>query len=236
MRAFVLLCLLPLSASATEYSFSGYARHPDTGALLYIETHQVRGGGTPGETRQVSYRRDENSPPFALKSLRYGAERERPEFEFSDQRSGFAESVRRDARGFRVTSRAGAKGRLRSAALDETDVAVIDAGFDEFVRNRWDALQAGESIDARFLVPSRLDAVEFRLRRTGAASIDGEPVTVIRLSLASPLGWFLPDIEVSYRDRDRRLMRYRGLTNIRDARGGLLAAQIDFPDAGVTGR
>jgi hypothetical protein len=35
---------------------------------------------------------------------------------------------------------------------------------------------------------------------------------------------------VSYRKRDRRLMRYRGITNIRDARGEMIAAQIDFPN------
>jgi hypothetical protein len=39
----------------------------------------------------------------------------------------------------------------------------------------------------------------------------------------------LPYIEVSYRKSDRVLMRYKGLTNIRDAEGNNVTAQIDFP-------
>jgi hypothetical protein len=55
-----------------------------------------------------------------------------------------------------------------------------------------------------FLVPSLLESVNFRIRKVA-------------------------DIDVSYRKRDRRLMRYRGLANIRDAGGELLEARIDFP-------
>jgi hypothetical protein len=72
--------------------------------------------------------------------------------------------------------------------------------------------------------------MRFRLRKLRATSIDGAAATVIRLSLAGPLGWLLPDIDVTYRDSDRRLMRYLGLTNIRDENGELLSARIDFPD------
>ena len=81
-------------------------------------------------------------------------------------------------------------------------------------------------------MPSRLERVNFRVRKVGAGDASRrETPSVIRLSLAGPLGWFLPDIDVSYRKRDRRLLRYRGLTNIRDAQGKMLTAQIDFPDA-----
>jgi hypothetical protein len=73
--------------------------------------------------------------------------------------------------------------------------------------------------------------VQFRVRKTGETTIDGQAASVIRLSLASPLGWFLPDIDVTYRRSDRRLMRYRGVTNIRDGTGEVISAQIDFADA-----
>jgi hypothetical protein len=231
MRVLPLLCLLFASiASSADYSFTGYARDPESGALLYTETHELHAAGTPGEEREVLYRRDPHSEPFARKTLRYGADRERPTFDFTDQRSGFAESVERVGRTFRIISRAGRDASLRTALLDEADVAVIDAGFDEFVRAHWLDLQHGDSLAAPFLVPSRLGTVNFRVRKVNDARIGGAAASVIRLSLAGPLGWLLPDIEVSYRDRDQRLLRYRGLTNIRDPRGNLLSAQIDFPD------
>jgi hypothetical protein len=234
MRALLLLCSwLPVWASAADYTFTGYARDLDTGQLLYVETHAVTAAGTPAEQRVVSYRRDEASAPFARKRLVYGDDRARPSFEFADERSGFFESVERSGADLRVRSRAGAAVRERSALLRARDVAVIDAGFDEFVRAHWMQLQRGESLDAPFLVPSRLGAVTFRVRKVGEARIDDAVVSRIRLSLAGPVGWFLPDLDVSYRNADRRLLRYRGLTNIRDADGKLLSAQIDFPDSAV---
>lgn len=237
MRALPLLCLLFASlASATDYSFTGYARDPESRALLYIETHEVHAAGTPGESREVLYRHDAQAAPFARKTLRYGADRERPSFDFEDQRSGFAESVSRTDGGYRVTWRAGQDASPRIGMVDPADVAVIDAGFDEFVRARWSELARGDALNAPFLVPSRLGAVDFRVRKVSDTRIAGAAASVIRISLAGPLGWLLPDIEVSYRDRDRRLLRYRGLTNIRDARGHLISAQIDFPDADIVAR
>jgi hypothetical protein len=236
MRTFLLRCLLllPAAAPAADHTFIGYARDIGTGQLLYVETHAIRGGGTPAEERVVLYRREETSPPFARKWLRYADDRSRPSFEFADERSGYSESVERSGSDLRVRSRAGAQARERSALLRVSDVAVIDAGFDEFVRARWTELQRGEALDAPFLVPSRLDAVKFRIRKVGETRLDGSVVSQIRLSLAGPLGWFVPDLDVSYRNADRRLVRYRGLTNIRDADGRLLTAQIDFPDPAAT--
>jgi hypothetical protein len=234
MRAVPLICLLFVSvASSADREFTGYARDLESGALLYTETHEVHAAGTLAEWREVLYRRDPHSEPFARKTLHYGADRQRPTFKFADQRSGFAESVERIGDSFRVTSLAGPDVRPRTATLHQASVAVIDAGFDEFVRASWDQLQHGETLNAPFLVPSRLDAVNFRLRKVDDTRIDGAPASVIRLSLGGPLGWLLPDIVVIYRDRDQRLLRYRGLTNIRDAGGRLLSAQIDFPDADV---
>jgi hypothetical protein len=73
--------------------------------------------------------------------------------------------------------------------------------------------------------------VRFRIRKTGVAMTDGREANVFRLSVAGAFGWFLPDIDVSYRKDDRRLLRYRGITNLRDGAGDMISAQIDFSDA-----
>jgi hypothetical protein len=214
-RLTLTLCLLlSLSAAsaAADLTFTGYARHPDTGALLYVETHAVKNAGSAGEQRVVLYRTSPDAIPFARKHLVYGAARSRPGFEFEDKRSGFAESF--IARDSRVSARRGDGADTRSKPVTDRNL-VVDAGFDEFVRENWQALQRGDALIAPFLVPSRL-------------------TTYDRLSLSGALGWILPDLDVAYRDSDRRLLRYRGLTNIRDATGKLLEARIDFPDSGRT--
>jgi hypothetical protein len=233
MRSLLLTAsiLLAGQVAAADATFTGYARSLDTGALLYLETHTVADPGTPAETRVVLYRCAEGEP-FARKQLAYASARIAPDFHFEDARSGYAEGLRREAAGLTVFERSGADARIRRETLAVTQDLVADAGFDEFVRARWDALERGVATDVPFLVPSRLDSVPFRVRKVAEARIEGDTVSVFRLSLAGPLGWFVPDVEVSYRKGDRRLLRYRGLTNIRDEAGRLIEAQIDFPDAG----
>jgi hypothetical protein len=229
---FTLAALALLSAKADALTFTGYARSLDTGELLYIESHAVSGAGSAQEKRVVLYRCSANSPPFARKLLDYGSARTAPAFDFDDARSGFAEGLTRDSRGLTVFARAGAQAEVRAESLDAAAELVADAGFDEFVRERWDSLERGTVSKVPFVVPSLRESVNFRVRKVDETHIGGDVASVIRLSLAGPLGWFVPDIDVSYRKHDRRLMRYRGTTNIRDAAGELLKAQIDFPDTG----
>lgn len=225
---FLAACLaLAGNAFAADAVFTGYARDLKTNALLYVESHSVANAGTARETRVVLYRCPDGEP-FARKTLTYDGDRSAPGFRFEDARSGYADGLTREPRGLEVFERSGRTAPLRRERVDEAGL-VADAGFDEFVRTRWDELERGVAVDAPFLVPSRLDSMPFRVRKVDDAEIDGEAVSVVRLSLAGLLRFFLPDIDVSYRKRDRALMRYRGTTNIRDAAGKLLEAQIDFP-------
>jgi len=224
-------CLFAGLAGASDTSFTGYARSLDGRDLLYVESHAISGGGDADETRVVLYRCSAGSAPFARKELEYAAERIAPAFAFEDARSGFSEGLRRNAGGMEVFARAGPAAKTRSEELAPVASMVADAGFDEFVRTRWDALEKGGSIEVPFLVPSRLDSINFKVRKIADATIGGDIASVFRLSMAGPLGWFLSDIDVSYRKRDRRLVRYRGITNVRNIAGSMLEAQIDFPDA-----
>lgn len=231
MRASLAVCglLVATRVLSADGIFTGYARDLATDGLLYVESHAVVDAGTARETRVVVYR-CANGAPFARKDLDYSADRLAPAFRFEDSRSGHAEGLARAPSGMEVFARAGWNAPLRRAPVDGAGL-VADAGFDEFVRARWNELEAGKSVEAPFLVPSRLDSLPFRVRKAGDAQIEGEAVSVIRLSLAGVLRFFVPDIDVSYRKRDRALMRYRGMTNIRDASGKLLEARIDFPTA-----
>jgi hypothetical protein len=234
MRALFLSGALVFAGNilAADVTFTGYARSLESGALLYVESHAVSQYGSTDEARVVLYRCAPGSAPFARKELSYAADRIAPSFHFDDARSGFSESFARGSAGLTVSERAGLSAQRRSATLAATPSLVADAGFDEFVRTRWSQLERGESANVPFLVPSRLASVGFHVRKSADTVVDGEPASVIRLSLAGPLGWFVPDIDVTYRKQDRRLLRYRGITNLRDADGHMIEAQIDFPDAG----
>lgn len=237
MRLVPILCLLlvgisPETSRAMNLEFRGDARSRDgSGRLLYVEAHSVRDLGRVGETRIVMYRCSENGPAFARKELRYGAVREEPEFAFTDARTGYVEGLRRTPSGLRVFQQEGAQSTRREATVPADIVIVSDAGFDEFVRKHWNELEAGKAVRFPFLVPARLDYLSFKVKKHRETRIDGQPASVIRLNLSGLLGWFLPYIEVTYRQSDRVLQRYEGLTNIRDLQGDYQIAVIQFPMA-----
>jgi hypothetical protein len=216
-------------ARAADQSFTSYARDLRSGKLLYVESHYVHNAQQADELRIVLYRCSPNGAAFARKELSYGAAREEPQFSYTEARSGYLEGLRRTTVGLQVFQRANARAPQRQAAVPSNIVIVSDAGFDEFVRKHWSDLEAGTAVKFPFLVPSRLDYLTFKISKHGEGVIEGSAVSVIRLNLSGILGWFLPYIEVSYRKSDRLLMRYKGLTNVRDTDGDNYTAQIDFP-------
>lgn len=218
-------------ASAGDLRVNAIARDQRTQELLYVESHLIQNVGKSSEQRVVLYRCSIDGPAFARKELHYGTAREAPEFTLFDARNGYIEGLRRTAQGLRVFQRTDARTAQRESAIAVDGPLVVDAGFDDFVRARWNELEAGRTVRFSFLVPSRLDALTFKIHKHHESSIDGMTVSVIRLTLSGVLGWVLPYIDVSYRKSDRMLLRYVGLTNMRDAKGENHIAVIDFPTA-----
>jgi hypothetical protein len=219
----------PFVAGATDHVFTGYARDLSSRELLYIESHAVRALGTANEQRVVKYLCARGDAAFARKVLQYGAKRTEPMFRLDDARTGYVEGLRRAGTTLEVFQRENGQAEWRKRPVPDAVALVSDAGFDEFVRKHWAELEAGKAVRFPFLVPSRLDYMSFKVQKNRETMIEDQPASVMRLNLSGLLGWFLPYIEVSYRKSDRVLMRYKGLTNIRDAKGKNVVAQIDFP-------
>ena len=229
LAAALVLLAVPGVPRAADLAFTGYARDRETRQLHYIESHFVRDAGQKGESRIVLYRCANGTETFARKELSYGEVREEPEFNFLDGRSGYTEGLRRTASGPVVFQREAEKAPAREAKVPPNVAIVSDAGFDEFVRKHWAELETGKTVRFPFLIPSRLDFLTFKVKKNREEPVEGAPSSVIRLNLSGVIGWFLPYIEVSYRKIDQVLMRYEGLTNIRDQDGSNMVSLIEFP-------
>jgi len=228
-RLLALLLLAPTTVLALEgVAYQGEAREPKSGALLYEEHHYLRLNQEAPVERLVLYRCP-NGEAFARKTVRYGRPSHAPQFRMDDARFGYIEGFEIQPGGADAFFQRSRDAAMQREAVAVDDALVVDAGFDEFVRSRWEQLQAGESVPVRFLVPSRLAAYDFKLRKVGEEPLYGEPASVFRLALSGMLGWFADAIDVSYRDSDRRLMRFVGLSNIRATPDKNLVAKIEFP-------
>jgi hypothetical protein len=168
--------------------------------LLYRELHACN------ETRsqcEITYV-DAGGETIGVKSLDYSMTLPAPKVTMRDLR-----------RGKTTTSPAGLK----------PDV-VVDAGFDHFIRQSWDALSAGDEVAFPFLVLGRSKPLGMRVTNSGAACEVG--LTCLSVSLdAWWLAMLTDNIELTY-DSNRRLVRFAGLSNIPDAQGQRQNVEIRY--------
>jgi hypothetical protein len=221
-------------ASATLTFEEGLARDPKDNSLLYREQHLMRKQDGRLTDRLVLYRCPDGTA-FARKQLDYRGAAMAPAFRLEDARTGYAEGLERSGAGETVFVREGPGAAEQQAPLEAASAPrVVDAGFDEFVRANWNALLSGETVPLEFAVPSRLEGIRFKVYRVQSDEVGAEPAEVFRLRLGGLLGWIAPHIDVAYGRDTQRLLRFEGLSNLREDDGeGQLVARIEFPAKAV---
>jgi hypothetical protein len=205
-------------------AYSGQAVGPQ-GQFLYSERHVMKYQAGQIRERVVLYQCADGAP-FARKTATY-VQAVAPDFVFEDSSNGVREGVRNDGASRTVFFRAGHDMAEKTATLNLSPDEVIDAGFDEFIRENWRSLVAGHTLTMHFLVPSRLSSMDFRVRYVGSAGERSE-IEMFRLEVAGLLRWVAPSIDVSYTTDDHALVRYEGLSGLRDQKGENLRTTITF--------
>ena len=170
--------------------------------------------------------------PFGRKRLDYRASATAPAFTFDDRALRLPRGHATRAPAPTLFFRGNARAPVNAARRCPAPTSVVDAGFDEFVaRSTGPRLQSGKPVPmqfARAFAPSQPWAS--RCRGSAAQAIAGEDAWLFRLKLDGLLGLVAPSIDVSYGKQSRRLLRFEGLSNLRDASGRHpLVARIDFP-------
>lgn len=225
----VLACLASapgLPAGATDnlhYLGIAYAAHGNQ--KVYLEEHFVFDENNV-RTRLVLYRCP-SGQPFARKWVRDGSSAAAPDFDLYDARTGYREGVSGPPGARKVYTQQNDHSPLRSAPLENRSDAVIDAGFDAYVRKHFDNLD--QRAHLAFLVPSRLGYLDLRL--ANASSDAG--TRHIRLSVDAWYAFAAPSIELTYETADRRLLQFKGISNIQDPNGNSQTVRIEFPGSAV---
>jgi hypothetical protein len=206
-------------------AYFGTATARDSAKVLYEEHHVLHYQGGRLTERVVLYT-CKNGAPFARKTVAY-VDPIAPNFDLADATNGMHEGIRGEAPA-RVVFYGSSTEPEKSAPLPAVSGLVADAGFDDYLLLHWDELIAGHSLKMAFLLPSRLADYTFQVQRLRDDRIDGVPVDVFRLKVSGVLGWVLPAIDVAYGSADRLLMRFDGLSDLRDKSNNNLLAIINF--------
>jgi len=225
----VVLGLASAAVCAETVQYDGRATDPESGALLYTERHLLReAAGRPRE-RLVNYVCP-GGEVFARKRVDYTPSTIAPSFQLDDGRDGYREGVRRDGQRIVAFVRMGTGKREQDGVLPQGARLVADAGFDEYVRRNWNALVGGHTLPIHFAVPASRRAYTFKLRKLSSTMVAGVPAQVFRLKVSGLLGLVAPQIDVAYARESKRLLRFEGVTNLRDVDGDQWTARIAFAD------
>lgn len=172
---------------------TGSAYEQSTGKRVYTEEHRC------SDDRlhcSVEYR-DTRGELMARKTLDYSASKIAPSLVMIDYRN---------------------QQERRLDAFEDKDL-VIDAGFDNFVRQRWDALETGNTEIFRFQSATADNTITMRIALdTNTDCIQDELCLQVEVE-----SWliraFVDPIELTYARKDRRLLRYSGIGNLQDNSG-----------------
>ena len=158
----------------------------------------------------------------------------RPQIFQEDFRSGEVRQATRIPEGWRLRYRESGRSRHRDDIFSESELDVIDAGFDALVRQHWSALKAGEELRFEFASPVHGRAVGLRAAATPCQNPDAD--LCIRVDLAQAfLRWIAGgDIYLEYLEAsdkaggDPRLSRFVGVTNLLDDSGDPQRLKLDY--------
>lgn len=198
----LLVSLAVFAAPGQAAEVSGEARGISSGELLYRELHRCEAGSRYCTVEYL----DRNGKSFAVKTLDYTASLVAPDVSFVDHRFDLNFSYNRESPGEEV----------------------VDAGFDNFIRLSWDSLAKGGEVEFSFLPVGSDRALNMKASTDAEAECSPDQLCLV----ASPRGWFLglllQPIRLVY-DRDRRrLLSYRGMSNIKDATGKSQSVAISY--------
>jgi hypothetical protein len=207
--------------------FEGTARTED-GKLAYVESHRVefQHGRHVSSTTQYINRHGDT---FAELVSRYDGHRYVPTYAFRDNRFGRESGVSVAADQVRFY------GRKDKSEQRREDVARLAAnmtagqGLNFYVRDHLEAFAASSAVrKPTFLMPLAGQQVTFRMRRLEPDTGANDTITV-RIEADNWLfRLFAPHLEVTYNLTTRRLLSYRGPSNILNADRDVQNVQITY--------
>lgn len=117
-----------------------------------------------------------------------------------------------------------------------TSQAVIDAGFDNFVRENWGLLLQGKVIKYNFAVPTKLTmlAMQTHVNECDSSLIDAldtnkNTLICMKTTMRNVmLRVLVPPIQLVYRAETKQLLRFKGLGNIARGDGKLMEVDIRY--------
>ncbi len=211
----------------------GLASDAVSGEPMYCEYHYSQDLGS----RFIVEYRNLSQEVIAKKELDYSVDMLKPDVIQQDFRHGELREVvsnQSQSNGIDVRYRKPNKEKTKTANLAVSDKLVIDAGFDQAIRQSWDSLSKGEKVKMDFLSPVHLRKIALTIEMKEGEECSRQQYDQVSQAcfLIHPsnvlLNLFVQPLALIYDKQSQRLLVYKGNVNITAEDGSTLKAVIQY--------
>ncbi|MBM9576709.1 hypothetical protein JWG45_06020 [Leptospira sp. 201903070] len=233
MKIIIPFLILNLSVSifgeTKKMHFFGTATDLESGKILYYDHHEEIWENGNHSYSRIQYKNPQGKV-FAKKKIQFSKNPSIPDFQLDDLRDGYLEGGTFLKSGSaKLFARRNSEKPLEEKTISFSEPASMDGGFDYFVKNNWESLIDGKTIRFRFLVPVERDTFAFSVFKTKTGEYKGKPALFLRMKIDNALfSVFVKPIDMVYDIESRRIMEYKGTSNINDEKGKSLNVKIVY--------
>jgi hypothetical protein len=212
----LLLLAIPAMASAVDAvtaRFYGYAYDLDSGQYLYTEVHEQKllGGRWLGGTIRYF---SPDGRELGAKTLDFAANPFVPVYDYRLPALHYHEAI--TGVGEQIAMLKSRGDETRTATVDNTPPIAADSGFHSFLRAHFQELLDGKTVAFTFVAAGNLDSYKFRARRIEDTMFEGHEAVQFKVEANSLLRLVAPELYLTYDPGQRRLLEYRGPSNVID--------------------
>ncbi|AYV54834.1 hypothetical protein EFP84_04410 [Leptospira kmetyi] len=225
----ILIKSFSMYGETKKVRFFGTATDLNSGKILYYDHHEEVWENGNHSYSIIQYK-DPNGKVFAKKKIEFSKNNMIPDFQLDDLRDGYLEGGSFLKTGSaRLFARRSFEKPLEEKLVSFSEPASMDGGFDYFIKVYWNSLLEGKTIRFRFLVPVEKDSFAFSVSKTKIGDYKGKPALFLRMKIDNALfSVFVKPIDMVYDMDSKRIMEYRGTSNINNEQGKSLNVKIVY--------
>lgn len=221
------LIVLSFSSFGGPPVFKGKAIESKSQKLIYNEDHTVEYNGKLVKKVITRYFSPEGKEIAKLTSV-FKDNSQLPDTEFIDNRTGYKEITKLNGEEYNIKT-ISPKGKEKSGNIFVKDNLVCGQGYHNFIISKMDSFKVGETRELRFIIPSMRDYFTFDLTFLGPLNKEKPDEVSFRLDITNwILKMFADKIQVTYSKKDKVLLRYEGLTNLKNDKGDQYDAILTY--------
>jgi len=217
--AAALLLTASAFAAQAQGGFYGYAYNLDSGQYLYTEVHQPVFENGREVASTIRYHAPDGKE-IGRKTLDYRADAYVPKFRFDLPGSGYAEAITANGETIELLKVDGKNKPEKRKRIERQGPTAADSGFNHIVQDNLGRLVKGETVSFRFAVAGQLDSYRFKVSNVGTGTFEGKPALKLLVQADSFLRFVAPDLHLLYDADSKRLLEYKGVSNIHDLATG----------------